>query len=354
MTGARFHDFNSMFARAFNEFGCEVKISDWPDLCDTFFERAKLLLYEKTSTRDDLLDKSEIVYSISKDKITDYNNSLLQEVAEVKPDVLLVLKGDILLPETIKKIRDDQNVILVIWCYDTAMRFSNVLSGGQYYHLFYTYEPTDIPNLQKYGIHAKFLPMAYDPHTYFKLEDESVVRDICFVGLLNVDPERKKILGKIVSHYGKLKVDIWGQAWTKRNPFLLYEYKIKRRALGKHIHNYNIHPKEVNKIYNSTKMCLNIQHYQVKEGINPRTFEIMGAGGFQLVSYKKNLGELFDTEKEIIYYKDEADLLEKIGYYLENDDERRKIAERGMEAVKRKHTFKHRAETILADIKEIR
>ena len=61
--------------------------------------------------------------------------------------------------------------------------------------------------------------------------------------------------------------------WTWYDPFLQYEYKIKRKELGKHIQNYNIPPSEVNKIYNSTKINLNIHHPQSKEGLNPRTFE---------------------------------------------------------------------------------
>ena len=128
-----------------------------------------------------------------KDIIIDYNKKLLRETSALQPDVLLVLKGDILLPETIEKIRNDSDVIIVIWCYDSALRFSNVLKGGKYYHLFYTYEPTDIPRLRKYGIQANFLPMAYDPNSYFKLEDETYLRDISFVGALSVYPDRKKI-----------------------------------------------------------------------------------------------------------------------------------------------------------------
>ena len=151
-----------------------------------------------------------------------------------------------------------------------------------------------------------------------------------------------------------MELEIWGTAWIWYNLFCLYEYKIKRRALGKHIHNYNIPPEEVNTVYNSTKICLNIHHRQSKEGVNPRTFEILGAGAFQLIDYKKELEDMFDIGREIVCYKNEADLLDKIEYYLENEDERNKIARRGHEIVKKKHTYKHRAETILSDVEMLR
>lgn len=354
ITGPDFYGFTNMIAKAFCELGCELKILNWPDFSGTLFDRTKLLLYEKITALTKSQDPSEIISNLFEEAIIDYNKELLQEVVAIQPDVLLVLKGNILLPGTIEKIRNKLDVILVLWSYDSALRFSNVLKGGRYYHLFYTYEPTDIQGLRKYDIHAKYLPMAYDPDTYFKLEDETYIRDISFVGALSVYPNRKKILELIISQHKNLDLEIWGTAWTWYNPFLQYEYKIKRRALGKHIHNYNIPPEEVNKVYNATKICLNIHHRQSKEGVNPRTFEIIGAGAFQLIDHKKILEDLFDIEREIVCYKNEADLLDKIEYYLENEDERNKIARRGHEIVKKKHTYKHRAETILSEVEMLR
>jgi spore maturation protein CgeB len=354
ITGPDFYRIRSMIAKAFYELGCKVKISNWPDFSGTVLDRSKLLLYNKLNALTKSLDQSEIITDLFEEAIRDYNKELLQEVVAIQPDVLLALRGDILLPKTIEKIRNKSDVILVLWCYDSALRFSNVLKGGKCYHLFYTYEPTDIQGLRKYGIHATYLPMAYDPDTYFKLEDETYIRDISFVGALSDYPERKKILELIISRHKNLKLEIWGTAWTWYNPFLQYEYKIKRRALGKHIHNYNIPPEEVNKVYNATKICLNMHHRQSKEGVNPRTFEILGAGAFQLIDHKKELEKLFDIGREIVCYKNEADLLDKIEYYLENEDERNKIARRGHEIVTNKHTYKHRAETILSDVKTLR
>ena len=354
ITGPDFYGFSNMIAKAFYELDCELKISNWPDFSGTVLDRSKSLIYDKINALTKSQDPSEINYNLFEDIIIDYNKKLLQEVSAIQPDVLLVLKGNILLSETLEKIRKASDVILVLWSYDSALRFSNVLKGGKYYHIFYTYEPTDIQGLRKYGIQANFLPMAYDPDTHFKLEDETYSRDISFVGVLNTYPTRKKILELIISRHKNLDLEIWGTAWTWYNPFLQYEYKIKRRALGKHIHNYNIPPEEVNKVYNATKICLNIHHRQSKEGVNPRTFEIIGAGAFQLIDYKKELEDMFDIGREIVCYKNEADLLDKIEYYLENEDERNKIARRGHEIVKKKHTYKHRAETILSDVEMLR
>lgn len=354
ISGSNFHGTNNTIAKAFCEYGCDVEISNWPDLSGTVFDRSKTLLYEKMNTLTNSSDQ-EVILNLFKKTIMEYNRKLLLEVSTKQPDVLLVLKGNILLPETLKKIRNNSDAVLVLWCYDSALRFSNVLKGGKYYHIFYTFEPTDIEVLKAYNIHALLLlPMAYDPNSYFKLEDATITRDLSFIGMLNVYPERKKILEMIISRYRRMRLEIWGTAWTWYNPFLQYEYKIKRRALGKRIHNYNIPPQQVNKIYNSTKICLNMHHVQSKEGVNPRIFEILGAGGFQLTDYKKTLENFFEIGREIECYKTEKDLLDKIEYYLQNEDERKKIAQRGNNIVKKKHTYKHRAKTILDDIEKIR
>jgi len=350
ISGPKFHEYNNSIGRAFGELGHKVELSEWPTLGGNILYRAKLLLFEKLKKPFDH-ELQKFLLEQQKNVILQYNKKLLYEAEEIKPDILLVLKGDIIFPKTIKKIKERIETISVMWCYDKAVRYPNVIKGGEYYNLFYTFEPSDKKELQKYGIESQYLPMAYDPFFYYKKENSVPTIDISFVGAMY--PNRKKILEMLTHNIKNLRIDYWGKAWTWCNPFLLYEYKIKRRTLGKHIHNVNISHKKINDIYNSTKICLNIHHPQSKEGVNPRTFEIPGAGSFQLTDYKKSLENLFEADREIVYYKNENDLLEKISYYLENEDERKRIAKRGNEIAGKKHTFRHRAETILTDIERI-
>ena len=241
-----------------------------------------------------------------------------------------------------------------MWSYDSAIRTSGVLTSGKYYDIFYTFEPTDIPILDKYNVKSKFLPMGYDPHNYFKLETDKKNIDISFIGNINNNTIRKELLEKIVLNYPELNIGFWGKSWTWYNPFLLYEYKMKMKKLGNHINNYHVTHEEINRIYNSSKLCLNIHHPQSKTGLNPRTFEILGSGGFELVDYKSSLNDLFKLGIEIECYRNEKELLDKIEYYLENEEERKKIVKRGSDIVKKKHTYTHRAKVILTDINELR
>ena len=79
----------------------------------------------------------------------------------------------------------------------------------------------------------------------------------------------------------------------------------------------------------------------------------MGSCGFELVDDNKLIKYFFKNEKEIVCYKSAKDLYEKIKYYLDNGDERIKIAKRGYIKVRDKHTFKNRIMVIDKDFKEL-
>ena len=51
-------------------------------------------------------------------------------------------------------------------------------------------------------------------------------------------------------------------------------------------------------------------------------------------------------DEDFAYYTDYEDLAKKVKYYLENDDERCRIAHNGCAKVRCEHTFKKRFETI--------
>jgi hypothetical protein len=66
-----------------------------------------------------------------------------------------------------------------------------------------------------------------------------------------------------------------------------------------------------------------------RQSANMRIFEVTGSGGFLLTERFDNLSDLFRDGEEIVTYGDEAEMLNKIGYYLAHPDERLAIAERG-------------------------
>ena len=80
----------------------------------------------------------------------------------------------------------------------------------------------------------------------------------------------------------------------------------------------------------------------IRSGLPQRIFDIMGAGGFLLTNYQPELTEYFEIGKEVAVYESQQDLLEKIAYYLEHEDERVEIAANGRRAIEKNHQYAQR------------
>ena len=92
----------------------------------------------------------------------------------------------------------------------------------------------------------------------------------------------------------------------------------------------------------------------IADDINYRTFETTGCGTFLITNYTPGLEKLFDIGKEIVVYNDLNDLDNKVKYYLENEEEREKIANAGYERSKKDHTYFERAKMLIDIIKNNR
>ena len=90
-------------------------------------------------------------------------------------------------------------------------------------------------------------------------------------------------------------------------------------------------PEEAAELYARSKICLNI-HLSAHKGVNPRTFEIMATGSFQLVDEREDYAGLV-PEQDMAVFRSTEELIEKISYYLAHEDERERIAARGHAAV---------------------
>lgn len=106
------------------------------------------------------------------------------------------------------------------------------------------------------------------------------------------------------------------------------------------LHNENIqemgyadYQTEVPLIYRNSKINLNITSKTIESGIPQRVFDILSCGGFCLTNYQPEIAEYFVDGEELVMYTDMEDLLFKVNYYLNHEEERRKIALRGCEKV---------------------
>ena len=112
----------------------------------------------------------------------------------------------------------------------------------------------------------------------------------------------------------------------------------------KNLHN-PIFGEGFNKLVGITKINLSLD-WIISEGYwSPRTARIMCAGGFALVHYVKGMEKTF--KDYVVYYNSVEDCVEKIKFYLEHDDEREVIANRGYEYANKYLRPKNRVKELL-------
>lgn len=104
---------------------------------------------------------------------------------------------------------------------------------------------------------------------------------------------------------------------------------------GGYVHYYNQMPK----IFQSSKINLNISLRSITSGIPLRVLDVLGCGGFLLTNYQPEIAEYFDNGKELVMYESKEQLKELCGYYLLHEDERREIAANGKKKVKEQFQY---------------
>ena len=104
---------------------------------------------------------------------------------------------------------------------------------------------------------------------------------------------------------------------------------------------------EMPKAFRCSKINLNFTVRTIKTGIPLRVFDILGAGGFLITNYQEELTEYFGLGEDLVVYENEEDLVDKVAYYLQHEEERRRIAENGYRKVKEYHTYQLRLREML-------
>lgn len=174
-----------------------------------------------------------------------------------------------------------------------------------------------------------YLPFACDPILHPRPDDadipESARSEVVFVG--SWDPEREHWLGPVATM--GLDFALWGPSWDVRckDPALKAAWR-GGRLLGT----------EMAQAVAGGAINLNILRAQNKNACNMRTFEIPCAGGFLLHERSAETAAIFPPGEACDDFGSFDELKEKIRYYLDHPDERRRVREEGF-AVARRHTY---------------
>ena len=270
------------------------------------------------------------------------NNKLLREVNKYGPDYIFIINGEILLEKTIEEL--NKKSIVILWLIDGIDNVHIVNSVLDKMQNVFVFEPADLNKIHR----SKYLPQCADSVLYKKMKIKKKY-DVSFVGAGH--EKRLNILNEVAlfclqegytfSVFGQYKT-FFKKPVLERKKYIHLEKSIEV--------NKKLTPYEVNEIFNSTKININIHHEQSELGLNPRVFEIMASENFQLLDNQSELYSYFEEGISVATYKNMDDLKVKIRYYLENEKERKIIARHGHELVMRNHLYWNRIKTVLENV----
>ena len=106
--------------------------------------------------------------------------------------------------------------------------------------------------------------------------------------------------------------------------------------------------KDMIHIYSRSKIVLNLHSPTVPSGGNMRLFEIPLTNALQIADRCPN--KWFSDKIDIILFTDKYDLLNKIYFYLNHEQERVRISYNGHRRFLSEHTYHHRVKKILRTI----
>jgi spore maturation protein CgeB len=186
---------------------------------------------------------------------------------------------------------------------------------------------------------VRYLPACADPDHYRPEEwGEGEPPALSFVGAGYHNRER------LFLELLDLPLRIWGSDWRASGPVGRLLQNGGRRTTAA----------ENRRIYANSLINLNLHSSTYHAGINPdgdfvnpRTFEILACGGFQLTDRRSLLPELLEDGRELVCFDSVRQLRELVAHHLAHPAEGRAIAAAGRRAVLELHTYRHRMAELL-------
>lgn len=272
-----------------------------------------------------------------------FNKELLQKVQEFQPDVVLVTKGAHISPRTLHMIKKETGAFLVNYATDDPFnpRVStrDLVKGIPFYDLYVCTKRAIMEDVRRAGCqNVVFVRFGYEPTLHFPEkpgtpeEIERFSSDVVFIG--NADEDRVPYFEALAKIPG-LTLRLYGGYWD-RHP-LLRRYH-QGFALGR---DYRL-------ALGGAKIAICLVRRANRDGHCMRTFEIPACGAFMLAERTEEHLELFAEDREAAYFGSHEELVDKVQYYLQREEERQRIAEAGYRRVIiGKNTYRDRLLEIL-------
>jgi spore maturation protein CgeB len=296
--------------------------------------------WKNADLRFRLKDRIGLHYN-SEESYFSIGKALIRKVKKCKPDVVFVIKGIEILPETLTELKRESGCILINWWPDDPHLNEVSRKLSPFYDLFFTHDQGSVPLYLQHGAkNVSCLNFGCDPEIHRDLSqgERKYFYDLSFIGGWNEERE------KSLEPFTKFKISIWGPGWEKVQ---------KGSPLNNSLKGGQVLGLKMTEIYNRSKIVLNIHTTQgcLRGGVNMRTFEIPACRTLQLVDKTKEVIDLFQMNEEVVCFENLKEAFDQIEYYLIREREREIIALRGQKRAHSCHSYKLRMEHLISIIR---
>lgn len=267
-----------------------------------------------------------------------HEKGLIELAKNIKPDIIIVLKGLHICASTVQILKQYSNFIININHDDFFSLNKNNWNNLQrkaiknYDYIFVTrYQNVD--EIKPFNQNVELLLFAYFPemHKEYTLTPEEITKyscDVLFVG--TYEKQRAMMLEKLITNY-HFDLNIYGNGWEK----LDYNSPLK-----KYIKSYKgLWQAELAKAIKAAKISLGFLRKENRDEYTQRSFEIPACGGLLLAEDTGFHRKLFVENEHAVFFDalDFNALGEKINLLLQNDILRTKIQINGQKHVLSTH-----------------
>jgi spore maturation protein CgeB len=269
------------------------------------------------------------------------NAALLRELESAAIDRIILIAPYNILPGTWQKIKA-KKISVIGWFGDNPFTKGIIFDSLQYCDRVYLVDEAWVDRVQYLHPRVAYLPHAADEETFYPVEqDKTYTMDVVFIGDSFNGTKDGLLRARIIKILAdtRIKTAVYGDPGWRA---LLADVP----GLQHSVTCATVSPEEVNRIYNTAKIVLNIHHSQLTAGTNQRTFEIAAAGAFQLADFRPAISALYQDCS--VTYSSAEDLLQKARYYLTHGPEREQLACQARARTLEHNTYKHRIKTLIS------
>lgn len=308
------------------------------------------------------------------------NEILFEQVKLFNPDILWIENLSLISFDWLTHIKNNLKNIKLFVGYHCAPFNKKVLDSLRGIDIMITCTPGLKSEFEKIGKKSFLVYHGFDKDILSRIKQENhiIKNDFIFSGSLisggDFHTKRIKLIERIIKENINIQLYVnlekGYKIRAKQSVFLLNRFLTKMK-MGNLISNntilgygkswvdsysdslkrLNCHPVygiEMFDLFRQSRIVLNYHIGVAGEYAgNMRIFEVTGVGSCLLTDNKKNMNDLFDTEKEVVVYDGEDDCIAKVNWLLEHEEERKKIASAGNQKTLNSHTVENRCRLLI-------